>query len=109
LESQNIFKEKYDSFANGLDSIKKRLYIVKDERNKKNMRQIKIPQFIEALKQTKIMQEFNESTWLTMSDFLKVQSSTKFTIIFRSGLEIEVDINNNKKNSYSKSNAETVY
>jgi hypothetical protein len=93
LGSQNIFKEKYDSLENGFDSIKKRLCIIKDERNKKNMEQIKIAQFIKALKQTKIIQEFNKSTWLTMGDFLKVQSSTKFTVIFKSGFEIEIDIN----------------
>jgi hypothetical protein len=46
LGSQNIFKEKYDRLTNGLDSIKKSLLIIKDERNKKNMKQIKITQFI---------------------------------------------------------------
>jgi hypothetical protein len=30
---------------------------------------------------------------MTMGDFQKVQSSTKFTVIFKSGFEIEIDIN----------------
>jgi DNA invertase Pin-like site-specific DNA recombinase len=91
-QDQTVFREKYDSLMVRLDSIKNQLSIIKSEKEEKNVKRIKTAELLKNLREADIITEFKEKFWLTMADFIKVYTNTKFTVIFKGGLEVEVDI-----------------
>lgn len=89
-QNQTEYNEKYNAFAESFDKTQSRLDEVNAQIADKNARCKSIELFMKNLKkQSGAITEFDENLWLSMVNFVMVNSKDDILVTFKNGTEIQ--------------------
>jgi hypothetical protein len=85
---QTDYQRRYGALLERYETIKNNLACNTDQRQERAAKRENILRFLETLKQSKLLMEFDEELWRTMVDTVTVRSSHKIIFSLKDGTEL---------------------